>query len=121
MRYRLDEQHYLNDCLVEAGTEIGDGTPYTFRYSVDTRVVNNGKPEIIKAGTALPPSRAMTPLDAEAKAMFDKQFPGLDKPPIDPTAKIPIMGNVKETASVPSRGPIPEKPAIPVGSPLTKA
>lgn len=55
MRYKLTSQHYINDCLLEAGAEIGDGTPYPFRDA-------NGKP--------LSPTPEMEPLDDEAKRLF---------------------------------------------------
>lgn len=55
MRYKLTAQHYINDCLLEVGTEIGDGTAYAFRDA-------DKKP--------LPPTPEMEPLDDEAKRLF---------------------------------------------------
>ena len=55
MRFKLTSQHYISDCLLEAGTEIGDGTPYAFRDA-------DKKP--------LPPTAEMEPLDDEAKRLF---------------------------------------------------
>jgi len=55
MRYRLTATHYIGDCLLEAGTEIGDGTAYAFRGA-------DGKP--------LSPTPEMEPLDDEAKRLF---------------------------------------------------
>ena len=96
MKWRLDEQHYDSDAmkLLEVGTVVGDGCENEWRYP-DTAVPKElrGKPR--------PPSRAMSPMDDEAKkAWFDK-FGG-EAPERDPTAAIPLTtvprdaaGNVK--------------------------
>jgi len=121
MQFRLDENHYIDDRYLEAGTVIGDDTPYPFRYLKDTPVKDEtGKPQVIKSGTAQIPSRAMTPLDDEAKKMYDKAFPGAVKLDRDPTVPVPVMGSTKQTNFIPANGPPKAKPDIPVGSPLTK-
>lgn len=104
MKYRLDVQHYVEDKLLEAGVEVGDGCSVSWR---DVK------------GHALEPSVGMTPIDDEAKKAFETKF-GKTKPDIDPTKPIPVMGNVKATASTPAKGPVPIKVDVPVGSPLTK-
>lgn len=97
MRFRLDEKHYIDDQLLEPMTEIGDDTPWPFRYLRDTKIRDErGAMIVAKSGQAMVPSRAMTPLDDEAKRMFEKTF-GEEKPNYDPTAPIPVMGNVKQT------------------------
>lgn len=53
MKYLLETDHAFYDHYLEAGTEIGDGTPYLL-------------PE------GFVPSAAMKPLDDEAKALTDK-------------------------------------------------
>lgn len=96
MRYRLDEKHYVDDMLLEMGTEVGDDTGYPWRYERDTMTKDKeGKPYLIKAGQPRPPSVSMTPLDDEAKKLFEKHF-GTQAPERDPTKPIPVMGNVKQ-------------------------
>jgi len=75
MRYRLDAQHYIHDRLLEPGHIIGDGTDVPF---TDRR------------GQPMRPSRSMTPLDGDAKAAFQKAFPGAELPNADALAAIPI-------------------------------
>lgn len=117
MRYRLDEPHYIDDRYLDTGTEIGDDTPVPYRYTKDTSSLDeNGKKIVLPAGSAVPPSRAMTPLDDEAKKLFAKRFPGDSKPDIDPTKPIPVMGNVKTSQPLaqgqPPR-PVAHNPAPP--------
>lgn len=57
MRFKLETDHFLWDSLVEAGTEIGDGTQYP-----------------IPDGFA--PSASMEPLDDEAKALSTRTGEG---------------------------------------------
>lgn len=96
MKYRLDEKHYVDDMLLEAGTEVGDDTGYPWRYERDTMTKDKeGKPYLIKAGQPRPPSVSMTPLDDEAKNLFERHF-GTQAPERDPTKPIPVMGNVKQ-------------------------
>ncbi len=76
MRFRLDVQHYRDDKLIEAGTEVGDDCEITWRDA---------------KGAAYPPSLGMTPLDAEAKAMVKDTY-GTPAPERDPTKSIPLQG-----------------------------
>lgn len=106
MKFRLDVQHYAEDKLLDAGTEVGDGCSVSWRDA---------------KGHALTPSKGMTPLDDEAKVLFKKTFPGESRPDIDPTKAIPVMGNVKQSAPLhpANKPPVPATP-VPLGSPLTK-
>jgi len=76
MRFRLDTQHYRDDKLIEAGTEVGDDCLITWRDD---------------KGHPYPPSMGMTPLDDEAKRMVREEF-GTAKPIADPTLSIPLQG-----------------------------
>lgn len=60
MKFRLDSQHYINDRLLEPGHIIGDQTDCAF---VDAE------------GEPMKPSMQMTPLDGDAKSLFEKTFP----------------------------------------------
>lgn len=77
MKYRLDSQHYIDEAILETGTEIGDGTDHPYRDA-------KGKP--------LPPSTNMTPLDDEAKRLYKEWFKE-EAPDRDPFAKIPLQGS----------------------------
>jgi hypothetical protein len=72
MKYRLNSPHYHYDMILEAGTEVGDGTPFPWRYA-------NGDPE--------PPSMEMEPLDQEAVKMYKDRFPH-GRPDLDPAIMI---------------------------------
>jgi len=72
MRFRLDEQHYADDRLLEPGMEVGDGdgTVHPWRWPSDVSFVSNKtgddgtiRPMRVehKAGEAMPPSKSMTP------------------------------------------------------------
>jgi hypothetical protein len=73
-RYRLTGDHFINDMLLPAGTEVGDGTPFSF-------VDPDGRP--------IPPSQQMQPLneaaEAEAKKVADRVGNPVDSLRITPT------------------------------------
>lgn len=95
MRYRLDSQHYIDDKLLEEGTEIGDGTPFPWRF---------------EDGTARPPSRSMVPLDDEAKRLFKEHFKTEGPVERDPTKAIPVQGKPMEPSKPASLPRNPEGP-----------
>jgi hypothetical protein len=86
MRYRLDEDHYDSDSmqLLPTGTEVGDGCPNLWRYPETS-------PNKSLAGKPRPPSRAMTPLDDEARREYKEKFEG-EAPDRDPTKAVPLTG-----------------------------
>jgi hypothetical protein len=73
-KYRLMGDHFINDMLLPAGTEIGDGTPFPF-------VDDKGRP--------VPPSQQMEPLnpaaEAEVKKVQDRVANPVDSIPIRPS------------------------------------
>lgn len=50
-RYRLKSQHYINGLLLEAGTEIGEGTevPFTAPPSAEMEGVNDEGKKLVAA------------------------------------------------------------------------
>lgn len=115
MKWRLDEPHFDSDAslTLPEGTVVGDGCENQWRYpeSSANRAV---------AGKPRPPSRSMTPLDDEARRVWDEAF-GEEPPERDPTKKIPITpidgkrdvaGNVKQ--ETPPRPPGEINPALKV-------
>lgn len=94
MKYRLDTDHYIYDRVIPEGTVIGDDTDFAFRYA---------------DGSAMPPSREMTPLDDEAKKIVLKRFPE-GRPDSDPTKAVPLLGTFSE-AKVPPKI-APAKPVV---------
>lgn len=121
MKWRLDEDHYDNDAMVSlpAGTEVGDGCANEWRYPASS--ANKAL-----AGKPRPPSRNMTPLDAEAKKVWNEAFGEGERPERDPTKAIPITpveakrdtaGNIQPSA------PPHQPPAVrvpPTGENVTK-
>lgn len=117
MRYRLDEQTYVNDRLLEPGWEVGDGPG-----SVDPWKYSVNDPNPILRGKFRPPGRYCTPLDDEARAAFEAHFGAgslTNRPEMDPTKAVPITtverdaaGNVKK-ASVPEAGAGSADPPLP--------
>lgn len=104
MQYRLEEEHQAYEQVLPAGTIVGDGTPFPWRYETDVRANFEGK-GAAKAGDPMPPSRAMTPLDDEAHRLFQKHFNNEAPPPRDPTASIPLQGTGDKTLVKPSPAP----------------
>lgn len=99
MKFKLDAPHFINDMLLEAGTEVGDGTGIPFRFERDSNTVRpDGKRVIVKKGDRMLPSIAMTPLDAEGEKAYRERF-GEVPPAVDPVDRIPIMGNVKDSST----------------------
>lgn len=111
MRFRLDAQHYVDDRLLEPGMEVGDGegVAHSWRYPADIHKEDFDR----KAGQAMPPSVQMTPLDAEAKKLYQDTF-GTGKPERDPTKAIPLQGTLS-TAKVPPVVPAKPLPPTPKG------
>lgn len=104
MRYRVIDKLYVDDKLIDptdpryASVEVGDGCDIQWRYPVTSpRVDSNGFPikSPVKAGDPMPPSRALLPLDDEAKQMWKDHY-GEDhlgeEVVRDPTLQIPISG-----------------------------
>lgn len=85
MKYRLDEDHHIDEMVLPAGTVIGDDTDHPFRSTYEDRKIGRS------IGDPLPPSVSMTPLDAEAQRLFNEAY-GEDKPEHDPTKSIPLTG-----------------------------
>jgi hypothetical protein len=108
MKWRLDAPHYINDMYLESGTEIGDDTGIPFRFERDSNTVRpDGKRVVVKKGERMLPSIAMTPLDDEAKKVYQERY-GEVPPDVDPTQRIPIMGNVQSSENIqPGKSPIP--------------
>ena len=104
MKYQLLEPHHIDEMVLPAGTIIGDGTQWPFRSTYDDKKIDR------KIGDPLPPSRAMTPMDDEARALFDKEYHG-EVPEVDPTRSIPLTG-APESPVVRGAGvkPTPEAP-----------
>lgn len=109
MKYRLDAPHFIDDMYLETGSEVGDDTGIPFRFARDSNTVRpDGKRVVVKKGDRMLPSIAMTPLDDEAKREYKERF-GAEPPDVDPTQRIPIMGNVKSSENIqPGRNPIPK-------------
>lgn len=85
MRWQLLEPHHIDEQVLPAGTVIGDDTQWPFRSTYNDKKINR------KIGDALPPSRAMTPMDDEARKVFGEVFQG-EIPDPDPTRSIPLTG-----------------------------
>lgn len=100
MRLLLDEPHYVDDMLFERGTIVGDGegAAHDWRYKDDVKQIG------VKAGERRPLSRAMTPLDDEARTALKAAF-GTEKPEADPTKAIPIQGTTKDPGLVNAKAP----------------
>lgn len=103
MKYRLAEQHYMYDQVLEPGTEIGDDTPFPHRAPKDD--LRTGR----KRGDRLPPSRAMIPMDDEAKKDFKAKF-GEEAPSVDPTMDIPLHSGPNSPTVKAKPGPVDVDP-----------
>jgi hypothetical protein len=100
MRWQLLEPHHIDEQVLPVGTIIGDDTQWPFRATKEDRRIGR------KVGDALPPSRAMTPADDEARKVFNDTFGG-EIPETDPTKSIPLTGaeNAPRVPGVGSRPP----------------
>lgn len=85
MKWQLLEPHHIDEQVLPAGTIIGDDTQWPYRSTYNDKKIGR------KVGDALPPSRAMTPMDDEARRVFNDVFEG-EIPNTDPTASIPLTG-----------------------------
>lgn len=85
MKWQLLEPHYIDEQVLPAGTAIGDDTQWPFRSTYNDKKIGR------KIGDPLPPSRAMTPMDEEAREAFQEAFHG-EIPETDPTRSIPLTG-----------------------------
>lgn len=110
MKYRLAEQHYMYDQVLEPGTEIGDDTSFPHRAPKDDP--RTGR----KRGDRLPPSRAMIPLDDEAKKDFKAKF-GEEAPGFDPTMDIPLHSGPDSPKVKAKSGPLDVDPYDPTKNP----
>lgn len=96
MRWRLLDKHYINDMMLEAGTEVGSGTDIAFSG---------------------PPSMLMEPADKEAEEFAKKNPHRLGgnlpsevrnaPPPLQPGQRVGGMGPKAENVPVtPGQGPV---------------
>ncbi|SRR6266446_7343820 len=85
MKWQLLEPHHIDEQVLSPGTIIGDDTQWPYRAAKEDRKIGR------KVGDALPPSRAMTPMDDEARKIFYEKFGG-EIPETDPTKSIPLTG-----------------------------
>ncbi len=105
MKYRLDAEAYVNNTLLPEGTIVGDEQAESWRYGPD-----DPNPKL--RGQPRPPNASMTPLDDEAKKMFAAQYPGDTPPERDPTKKVPITPDKRDTAGHHVTQPPANPPAI---------
>lgn len=126
MKYRLDSDHYINNMLLPAGTLVGDDTPYPYRHEKNTPSKDKaGRPIVLLAGSPLPPSLNMSPMDGESEQLYRAHF-GEDAPPRDPTASIPLQGTGDKVkapgpAAVRPSAVAPTAPPKPAEAPKTGA
>lgn len=93
--------------VLPAGTIIGDGTQWPFRSTYNDKKIGR------KIGDPLPPNAAMTPMDDEARKVFEAMF-GDEIPDPDPTRSIPLTG-APDSPKVRGPGqPIPREEPKPV-------
>lgn len=85
MKWQLLEPHHIDEQVLPPGTIIGDDTQWPFRSTYNDPKIGR------KIGDALPPSTAMTPMDDEARKVYDERFGGA-VPNTDPTKSIPLTG-----------------------------
>lgn len=85
MKWQLLEPHHIDEQVLPPGTIIGDDTQWPYRSTYNDKKIDR------KVGDPLPPSRAMTPMDDEAREAFETAFDG-EIPEVDPTRSIPLTG-----------------------------
>lgn len=116
MRWQLLEPHHIDEQVLPAGTVIGDDTQWPYRSTYNEKKNKYGGGVDRKIGDALPPSRAMTPMDDDARKVFEDVFGG-EIPDTDPTKSIPLTGapgapTVRGAGqSIPKETPKPVNPA----------
>ncbi len=119
MRWQLLEPHHIDEQVLPAGTIIGDDTQWPYRSTYNEKKDRYGKGVDRKIGDPLPPSTAMTPMDDEARKVFDETFGG-EVPNTDPTKSIPLTG-APGAPSVRGPGqPAPTQKPQPVNQPPTE-
>ncbi len=91
MKWQLLEPHHIDEQVLPAGTIIGDDTQWPFRATRDEKKDRFGRGLDQKIGDPLRPSRAMTPMDDEARKVYEDVFQG-EIPESDPTRSIPLTG-----------------------------
>lgn len=91
MKWQLLEPHHIDEQVLPAGTVIGDDTQWPYRATYNEKKNKFGGGVDRKIGDPLPPSRAMTPMDDEARKVYDDVFGG-EIPNPDPTRSIPLTG-----------------------------
>lgn len=85
MKWQLLEPHHIDEQVLPTGTIVGDETEWPFRSTYNDKKIGR------KVGDPLPPSRAMHPMDEEARRAFEAAFGG-EVPDIDPLRSIPLTG-----------------------------
>ena len=85
MKWQLTEPHYIDEMVLQPGTIIGDETQWPYLAPKDDLKIKR------KKGDPLPPSRAMIPMDDEARKFYSDYFGG-EVPESDPTKSIPLTG-----------------------------
>lgn len=110
MKWQLLEAHHIDEQVLPAGTVIGDDTQWPFRSTYNDPKIGR------KIGDALPPSHAMTPMDDEARKVYDQVFGG-EVPNSDPTRSIPLTG-APDAPRVAGPG---SKPPPPTPQPVNQA
>lgn len=108
MRWQLLEPHHIDEQVLPAGTVIGDDTQWPFRATYNEKKNKFGGGVDRKIGDPLPPSRAMTPMDDEARKVYEDVFGG-EIPESDPTRAIPLTG-APGAPTVRGAGSTPPKP-----------
>jgi hypothetical protein len=108
MKWQLLEPHHIDEQVLPAGTIIGDDTQWPFRATRDEKKNRYGGGLDQKIGDPLRPSLAMTPMDDEARKVYDDVFGG-EIPEVDPTKSIPLTG-APGAPTVRGAGTPPPKP-----------
>lgn len=105
MKWRLNAEHHIDEQVLPAGTEIGDGTQWPYRSTYDDPKINR------KIGDALPPSNEMIPLDEEAHKLFKSTY-GEEAPDKDPFRSVPLSGapGAPMVRGVATQAPRPTEP-----------
>lgn len=107
MKYRLTAVHSIQDALLPAGTEIGDGTPYPFR-----ELGLDGKTWVPRL-----PSMFMEPLDQEAHDAIVKRNRQLAQKGARPELPVPPLVMEKDGRAA-GQGPVAPSGTITSGGPF---
>lgn len=93
MRFKLLAQHYIDDRLLEPGTEVGDGTSVPFRFPDGSRMVPSTEME----GVDEEGVKAVEDVRSRSFPMFADLQMHLSGP--DPTATVVDPTNAAEVAA----------------------